>query len=151
MREGQRCPRVAAGPYWPNGPITQLSPSLTQNRCTWMGDSLGRLRAVSTFWICYIPFFTQLWNVLALSSFKVVEFAFIRYFAIFFSSEPFPFLVGGATQHLLLTLGNLLSPYSDAILRMKITRGADSLYQAPHCWHASFSQQMQALDLKMEN
>ena len=30
------CPRVAPYPYWLNGPITQLSPSLTRDRCTCM-------------------------------------------------------------------------------------------------------------------
>ena len=33
VRVGQRCQKVPAGPYRPNGPITQLSPSLTRNRC----------------------------------------------------------------------------------------------------------------------
>ena len=66
--------------------------------------------------------------LLALSSSKVMKFKlFCNFFVLRSFKDPFPFLVGGATQHLLLTLGNLLSPYSDAILRMKITRGADSI------------------------
>ena len=31
--KGQCCLRVAASPYWPNGLIKQLNPSLTQNCC----------------------------------------------------------------------------------------------------------------------
>ena len=34
VRVGQRFQKVPASPYRPNGPITQLSPSLTRNRCT---------------------------------------------------------------------------------------------------------------------
>ena len=33
VSEGQCCLRVAASPYCPFSPITQLSPSLTRNRC----------------------------------------------------------------------------------------------------------------------
>ena len=32
---GQCCPRVTAGPWLPNGPITQPSPYLNQNPCRW--------------------------------------------------------------------------------------------------------------------
>lgn len=43
----QRFPRLTVGPYWPHGPITQLSSSLTRNRCR---IEIGRASWSPTMW-----------------------------------------------------------------------------------------------------